>query len=290
MSLFERLVHEAMQSDEALGTVQTAVEKELLHHDILREMSAARLLEGLTFIGGTCLRACYGSPRLSEDLDFTGGTDFTPQRLSRLAPTLEKTMLDKYGLSVTVSEPVREGDNVSTWKVRLDTYPTQKHRPSQRIHVDICALNSYQTRPAFLRNDYGVDMGTRGLIVQAQSREEIFADKWVALAFRPNRVQYRDVWDILWLERQGIEAPMELLIRKLNDRHHEKYDFLHNLEQRLTSLAEDPAHRRAFTLEMNRFLGKTDLQEALNHPDFWNLLILTLQEQYTDIARACSTT
>jgi predicted nucleotidyltransferase component of viral defense system len=49
------------------------VEKELLHHDILREMSMAGLLKNLTFIGGTCLRACYGSSRLSEDLDFTGG-------------------------------------------------------------------------------------------------------------------------------------------------------------------------------------------------------------------------
>ncbi|MBV5305324.1 MAG: hypothetical protein J0652_01385, partial [Desulfobulbaceae bacterium] len=34
---------------------------ELLQHDIIREMSIAGLLETLTFIGGTCLRACYGS-------------------------------------------------------------------------------------------------------------------------------------------------------------------------------------------------------------------------------------
>jgi len=40
---------------------EAAHEKELLHHDILRELSAAGLLAGLTFIGGTCLRACYGA-------------------------------------------------------------------------------------------------------------------------------------------------------------------------------------------------------------------------------------
>ena len=288
MSLFERLVAEAMQSDEALGTVQAAVEKELLHHDILREMSRAGLLEGLTFIGGTCLRACYRSPRLSEDLDFTGGTDFTPERLARLGPTLESTLMDKYGLPVTVSEPEREGGNVSTWKLRLDTFPAGRHRPSQRIHIDICALNSYQNRPAFLRNDYGVDMGTGGLILQAQSREEIVADKWVALAFRPNRIQYRDVWDILWLERQGIEPPLELLLRKLDDRRRARGDLLDNLSERLTALADDRTHRRAFQQEMKRFLGKTDLRESLHGPDFWPLVILTLQEQYNRITRGCS--
>lgn len=67
MSLFDQLVDEAVRSRGELAPLRPVVEKELLHHDILREMSEAGLLAGLTFIGGTCLRACYGSPRLSED-------------------------------------------------------------------------------------------------------------------------------------------------------------------------------------------------------------------------------
>jgi predicted nucleotidyltransferase component of viral defense system len=59
-----------------------------LHHDILREMSRAGFLKNLTFIGGTCLRACYGSQRLSEDLDFTGGADFTREGLAELGKVL----------------------------------------------------------------------------------------------------------------------------------------------------------------------------------------------------------
>ncbi|MBV5334648.1 MAG: nucleotidyl transferase AbiEii/AbiGii toxin family protein, partial [Sulfuricurvum sp.] len=61
---------------------------ELLQHDIIREMSIAGLLDTLTFIGGTCLRACYGSNRLSEDLDFTGGKNFNRAILSDLAAIL----------------------------------------------------------------------------------------------------------------------------------------------------------------------------------------------------------
>ena len=85
MSLFDRLVSQALQARPELTAVKAVVEKELLHHDILREMSAAGLLGGLTFIGGTCLRTCYGSVRLSEDIDFTGGADFTRGMLAGLA-------------------------------------------------------------------------------------------------------------------------------------------------------------------------------------------------------------
>ncbi|HKL22151.1 MAG TPA: nucleotidyl transferase AbiEii/AbiGii toxin family protein, partial [Tichowtungia sp.] len=106
MNLFDRLVEQAMESEQALGIVRPVREKELLHHDILREMNQSGLMEGLTFIGGTCLRACYGSPRLSENLDFTGGNDFKTSQLTELGAVLENTLMEKYGLHVQVSAPI----------------------------------------------------------------------------------------------------------------------------------------------------------------------------------------
>jgi len=236
MSLFDRLTAQALSSSAALGLVRPAVEKELLHHDILRELSREGLLRRLTFIGGTCLRACYGSPRLSEDLDFTGGADFKASHLSDLGAVLEATLMEKYGLPVKVSKPVPEAGNVSTWKLRLETRPAAKHLPVQRVHIDICALPSHRRRPALLRNPYGVDMGTDGLIVQVQTREEILADKWVALAFRPNRIQYRDLWDILWLDRRGVLLETMLVEQKLEDRRLSRKEFLSTLHQRIQAL------------------------------------------------------
>ncbi len=61
-------------------------------------------------------------------------------------------------------------------------------------------------------------MGTEGLILQIQSREEILADKWVALALRPNRIMYRDLWDILWLNRHDVRMETALIFQKLDDR------------------------------------------------------------------------
>lgn len=136
MSLFDQLVDEAIRNLPQFAPLRVVVEKELLHHDILREMSRAGFLQKLTFIGGTCLRSCYGSSRLSEDLDFTGGADFAKQTLSELGATLVERLEVKYGLPVDVGEPVREEGNVDTWKLRVVTRPGRKHLPAQRINID----------------------------------------------------------------------------------------------------------------------------------------------------------
>ncbi|MGE4489370.1 MAG: nucleotidyl transferase AbiEii/AbiGii toxin family protein [Kiritimatiellales bacterium] len=278
MNLFDQVVEQAMQSEQALGTVRPAVEKELLHHDILREMSRSGLLTGLIFIGGTCLRTCYGSPRLSEDLDFAGGLDFAPDRLAELGPVLEETLMEKYGLPVSVSPPVREEGNVSTWKLRLQTRPASKHLPSQRIHIDVCAVPSHRPRPALLRNAYGVNMGTEGLILQVQTREEILADKWMALAFRPNRVKYRDLWDLLWLDRQDIGLDTALVFQKLDDRQRTRSSFVSALRERIDDLENNPEHQQAFRKEMERFVPASDVREAIQHAEFWLLLTFNLRE------------
>jgi len=279
--LFDRLVEEAMQSEQALGIVRPALEKELLHHDILREMNQSGLMVGLTFIGGTCLRACHGSPRLSEDLDFTGGRDFQAAQLGALGTRLENALMEKYGLHVEVSAPVREEGNTSTWKLRMQTRPASKHLPAQRIHIDVCALPSHRPLPSLLRNAYGVNMGTEGLIVQVQSREEILADKWVALAFRPNRIRYRDLWDILWLNRQDVRLETLLISQKLDDRAKKHQEFSAAIAERIGQLESDQVHQRMFQQEMERFLFSADQRESVGNPDFWGLIVRQIREQYS---------
>jgi len=268
-----------MRSEQALAMVRPPLEKELLHHDILREMNRGGLMAGLTFIGGTCLRACYGSPRLSEDLDFTGGHDFEAHQLTDLGKVLERTLMEKYGLEVRVSAPVRDEGNTRTWKIRIQTRPASKHLPTQHIHIDICALPSHEPRPSLLRNPYGVNMGTEGLILQVQSREEILADKWVALALRPNRIMYRDVWDILWLTRQDVQLDTDLVYQKLDDRNVAGTVFSAALHQRVSALENDPQHRRLFRQEIERFVFASDQREVLGDSGFWTMLVLQLKEQ-----------
>ena len=272
MNLFDHLVDEALKTQSALAPLRPVVEKELLHHDILREMSAADLLGELTFIGGTCLRTCYGSKRLSEDLNFTGGADFDRTRLRTLGRVLVEHLEAKYGLVVTVSDPVREAGNVDTWKIKVITRPARKDLPAQRINIDICAVPSYRRRPMLLRNPYGVDMGTGGLIIQAESRDEILADKIVALALRPNRLKNRDLWDIGWLKQEGVEMAIDLVARKIADHHRSAAEFLTLLDQRRQQIRCDVSVRGDFVAEMRRFLPAQGVHETVGQPAYWEWL------------------
>jgi predicted nucleotidyltransferase component of viral defense system len=272
MSLFDVLVDEALKNQQELAPLQVVVEKELLHHDILRVLSTAGLLTQLTFIGGTCLRACYGSNRLSEDLDFTGGADFTRDQLADMAAVLVQSLKTKYGLDISVAEPVRDIGNVDNWKLKVQTRPDRKDIPAQRINIDVCAIPSYQPRPMVLLNPYGVEMGTSGLILQAQSREEIFADKLVAFALRPNRLKNRDLWDIAWLHQLQVRPAFDLIANKLSDHHAQTHAFLTAFSEHAASLKNDPAIAKEFRNEMERFLPNQIVKETVLNENFWTFL------------------
>lgn len=269
MSLFDSLVSKALSNQKEFAPLRVVVEKELLHHDILREMSKAGLLKRLTFIGGTCLRVCYGSNRLSEDLDFTGGHDFNRKQFVDLKSVLVDTLQVKYNLDVEVSEPVKEEGNVDTWKLKVITRPQEKNLARQRIHIDVCAIPSYDRRPMTLRNHYGIEMGTSGLIIQAQSLSEILADKIVAFVLRPNRIKNRDLWDIGWLKQQNISLPLNIIPQKVADHLCSEDDFTELLEQRRYQLLSDPTIRDNFINEMRRFLPPHIVSNTVENRDFW---------------------
>ena len=280
MSLFDELVDEALKNKQDLAPLRVVVEKELLHHDIMLALSSAGMLTKLTFIGGTCLRACYGSNRLSEDLDFTGGADFNRASLSELGRVLVESLKAKYGLEVEVGDPVREEGNVDTWKLKVQTRPGRKDLPAQRINIDVCSIPSYQPQPMLLLNPYGVDMGTSGLILQAETREEIYADQIVAFALRPNRIKNRDLWDMVWLRQQGITPQLDLIDKKLADHQCTDKDFMALFKGRTEMLDSEPKVVNDFRKEMSRFLPVELVTQTVNQAAFWTFLVGHIRDLY----------
>lgn len=283
MTLFDKLVDEALVNQKAYSSLRIVVEKELFHHEILRIMSESGLLKSLTFIGGTCLRDCYGSNRLSEDLDFTGGGDFDKNTLDSFSREVVKSIKTKYGFSVSVSEPEKEIGNVDTWKIKIETRPDRPDFPSQKIHLYICSLPSYEREPMMLLNHYGVELGSGGLIVYAQSRREILTDKFIALGLRPNRVKNRDLWDIVWLTRSRVKASSDLMTKKLIDRFEDPDLYIEKMDMRVDSLTRDPLVREAFTKEMSRFLPLNIVHETVESLDFWKFLSKMISDEWADI-------
>lgn len=277
MNLFDTLVSQAIEMHPGLATLRMVVEKELLHYDILRIMQTRDLLPGLTFIGGTCLRICYGSNRLSEDLDFTGGANFTRSTLTELGSLISTSLEEQYGLAVTVAEPEKDILNVDTWKIKVITRPEKKHMPSQRINIDICAVPSYEKSPLLVRNRYGTELGSPALILTGQSREEIFTDKLLAFALRPNRIKYRDIWDIVWLRTVGITPNIQLIEPKLFDRKREKKEFIDLFKGRFNELTQNTNAQHEFRHEMERFLPQTQLPHE-NFESYWQVLLQLIEE------------
>jgi predicted nucleotidyltransferase component of viral defense system len=277
MNLFDELVNTALKNQPGLSLLRNVVEKELLHHDILKILSNNNLLKDLTFIGGTAIRSCYAGVRLSEDLDFTGGIDFSKVSLSEMGAILTESLYTKYGLRVVVAKPVKEIKNVATWKIRIETRPEQRHLPTQRIHIDICSVPSYEKQPRLLINPYGVDLGTSGLVIQVQSLEEIYSDKLLALSFRPNRIKFRDLWDILWLHQRGIKPNFELIPRKLKDRNITEKKMLSDFKKRIKLLSENNENKIVFEKEMRRFLPQKELA-FLEQTSFWNMILFLLTD------------
>ncbi|WP_010262511.1 nucleotidyl transferase AbiEii/AbiGii toxin family protein [Treponema primitia] len=279
MNLFDRTVEIALEADGTYATLRPVVEKEILHHDILREMNKAGYLRDLTFIGGTCLRNCYGSERLSEDLDFTGGFNFKKEDLTSLGQVLKDGLQKKYELPVSVSEPTKEQGNTDTWKIKILTRPERPDFPAQRINIDICILPSYDRKPALLKNYYGIELGTSGMILYAESLPEILTDKIIALALRPNRVKNRDLWDIFWLTSRTIAWSHDLLEKKLADRKIDPALFLSKYRQRVEKLETG---QRDFLAEMRRFLAPTAFKDDFTGSLWWEYLLSLLRDNILD--------
>jgi predicted nucleotidyltransferase component of viral defense system len=277
MNLFESLVRSVTAKNHSLTPVLPVVKKEILHQEIIREMADCELLNKLVFMGGTCLRTCYDSPRLSEDIDFTTVSPFPFQLMQNLGEILKKMMKEKYDFSLSVLEPKQDSGDTRTWKITIITRPEEPHLPAQRIHIDICSVPSIKPVPVMLKDPYQIHAGSGGIILQAESKEEIMADKWLALALRPNRVKQRDLWDIQWLNRTGTVLVPELLLQKLHQREIEKSVFLEELSNRLSSLKEG---EKDFLFEMQRFLSGKERKTSLEHPDFWQVMLATLFEGY----------
>ncbi len=275
MNLFEQTIQKAIEYNKKYSPLRTVVEKEVMHHDILREMNNAGYLQNLTFIGGTCLRLCYGSDRLSEDLDFSGSFNFNKKDLADLPKILKTAFLRKYNFKVDVSEPVKETGDTNTWKIKIITKQEQKHLPLQRINLDIVLLPSYNKQPVMIKNYYGIDNGTSGLILFAQTLEEIFVDKIIALAFRLNRVKNRDLWDIFWIYRKNITLDKDLLNKKLLDRKIKYKNFITKYNERLKEIE---AGQKNFIDEMKRFLAPSSFDETFISELWWKQLLIVLKE------------
>ncbi|EGN75484.1 protein of unknown function (DUF1814) [Idiomarina sp. A28L] len=279
--MLNKVVAEVIRKQPDFAGMENVLEKEILHLDVLDVLHSHGFLQKLTFIGGTALRLCYNSSRLSEDLDFTGGCHFKPSDFSGLAMELQKSIAAKYGLRVTAREPEPDTlhSDTSTWKVTLETHPGRPDRPSQKMHVDVCAYDSVHVVKRPVMNHYEIESPIAGLPIPVQSLEEILADKMVAFAFRERRIKPRDVWDIIWLKQKGVKQNADYVSKKLMMRSKSLEQFLQNIDRHAQDLIHSDEVKVDFMQEMGRFVPPSVASRTLHNNDFYPFVGQAIREE-----------
>ncbi|BFM22216.1 nucleotidyl transferase AbiEii/AbiGii toxin family protein [Gilvimarinus japonicus] len=268
--MLKQQIRHIVQANPDYASVTPVIEKEILHHDIMDVLIKHGAMQRLTFIGGTSLRMCYNSARLSEDLDFNGGHDFKPADFNGLESEIQTYIQNKYETDVWVNKPAddTQGDTAS-WKISIIKEANRPDLPRQKMHIDVCAIPSFDIEKRPLLNHYNIVVPTEGILVPVQSLQEILADKFIALAYRARRIKPRDIWDIVWIKQRGVELSKELVDKKLAARHKQSDDFRQALTIQLAKLTQDDEVHDDFNMEMSRFIPKKIKERTLDNPEYW---------------------
>ena len=250
----------------ALVDIKPAVENELLAMAVFDVLQLRRMLpKDAMFISGTALRLCYGSLRFSEDLDFHT-PQYAPRSLQR--EDLAREVAAVVGCEVTVSTPTAVGrSTLARISAVIPSRPRSQRRP--RMKIDLGVGSQIDARPAIvtLKMAGGLlpGMGDVGDMFSfaTSSKEEIYADKHLALVGRARRIKHRDLFDILWLRHQGVAFRPDLLVTKLPARSRDSFVAL--LRQRAAA-AKDAIASGAYQAEMQHFLP-SDSSWLFDHPN-----------------------
>lgn len=271
---FRRLVEIALEHHPELAGMEVIVEKELLHYELLHVLNRGGWLDGLTFQDGTALRLCYGGSRLNEDLDFSGGPEFSSESMEGLAAYLKET-LSSQGLGVDVKSPktitshFTSGIGVNTWRIAFEILPFRSGIPKQIINLDIDNSLTYTKGPGAIAQNYGVVRESR-MLVHVQSREEILASKLVSFAASVatrNRPRFREIWDMHWLTGNGTAIRNDLVCSKMGD-HRIESAWMETAASRVRGIVGSVA----FAAEMRRFLLPHAAVQTLDNPLYMKFL------------------
>lgn len=277
MQDFNALVGLAM-ANPGLSAMRQVVEKELLHYEIFQALDAEGLLKDLVFQGGTSLRLCRGSDRFSEDLDFAGGVKFSSGNMQKIQECVEKRIGERFGLKVLVSnKPAKVGEGgikhvtVDKWWISIQTSPENRAMPMQKIKLAIANIPAHTRELVPLRANYDVLGGMPVVLVNAESLDEIMADKVpfpTSLLDNQGRpvgpdsakIRHRDIWDLAWMASRGTKLVPELVLAKIKDYGVEDYSgLLASAIEQIPQIVKSSE----FKAQMTRFIDSSTVAKTL---------------------------
>ncbi len=286
-NVFAHLVNRAV-SDSKFSHMRNAVEKELLIYNILFCFDQHGLFENIVFKGGALLRLGHGGERLSEDLNFVAGADFSPTDFSPVKLGMEKFFSERYGLAVEAEESKIGSGNVERrefpvyrWRINATIYPERKELPKQRIKIDFVDVPAYTKEIVSMRTHYDfLPDGYDDVLIVSETLNEVMADKLVLLPANSRYTRYRDFWDLYWLIKRRAEVDMNLVQRKIIDYH--LLDYVESLNKMIERLP-DIVNSSEFHTEMQKLLPSDVFDRTLRKDKFCEHLLSSVQKLFEQV-------
>lgn len=275
----------------ACGNVQLdlMIQRELFHYDILDSLLDEPTKNALVFQGGTALRLCYDSPRLSEDLDFCVGSKFEFLPSLDISARLETALARCYGPGASLKRPniafndLSPGESVqiAKWFARFDMSPARPDLKKQKVKIEIASVPAHSSVILPIRSKYEDVTGIGpNLTLQVETLDEILADKLFSYAVS-SYVRWRDIWDLGYILRQNgfQENSLELLAAKAEDYFVPLPKLGEKIEQQIQTLP-NLVESGAFSSKMHDLLPAPIFNETLAVPNFRKSLSSSLRAVY----------
>jgi len=263
---FNQLIDQIMLNHSA--GMRPVVEKEVLHYEIFVAMQAGQMMDDLVFQGGTSLRLVRGANRYSEDLDFSGGLDYSSEQHEKLGGIIASHIHSKFGMDVSVKNKESGGNHVdiNKWQISVQTRPERPDIAMQKIKIEIADVPNYSSELAPLKDNYSLGYQ---ILVNVETIDEIMADKLIAFPAAKN-IRYRDIWDLTWLSQQGAEFNQDYIENKIND--YGINDFDSKVLDRISELNEI-VFSKEFHQQMSRFIDPAVITKTLGAKGFKDHLV-----------------
>lgn len=196
--------------------------KEFLQYPVLDLIYNNAKYKELIFTGGSCLRICFGAPRLSEDLDFDlPASIFAKLKLEPLADFLKQNFSDRFQLNLTAK--IQGNTRLYLKFPILKELGLAETSESDYLYVKIEPQKSIFSKPEIELtpiSQYGFNF-----VVKNYSLKFLFTSKIIAFLNRlwfkegaDNEIDIkgRDLYDLFWFEQNGAKPDWKNLKRIAN--------------------------------------------------------------------------
>lgn len=193
--------------------------KEYLQYPALSFIYNHKAYNNFIFTGGSCLRVCFGAPRLSEDLDFDlYSKDYQKLDLAEMGEELKEHFHDKFLLDIAVKSqtnarlylkfPILKELGLAALGESDFLYvkiePTQTNFKNSDVELTPISQHGFN----FIARNYSLQYLMTGKMLAILSRQ------WFRGEDNQINIKGRDFYDLFWYLQKGI-SPDYITLKEL---------------------------------------------------------------------------